>query len=360
MRYATSIGIDVHAKTNEICALVTETGEMKATKLPSDPSGVIRWIKENHLPEPLRCCYEAGPTGFCLARSLNDAGIECVVIATSKLPRRIDRKKNDKVDALWLARMQLAGSVSSVFIPSPEQESLCHLSRLRGEIASDLRRAKQRVSSFLLLTRTRYTLTKKLWTKTFIGWANSYEFEHDADTYTFRSKVTAAVRLMENLYDVERKILNIIENKDSLNEVFSRLLCIHGIGAVSAFSLISEVHDFTRFKNGSAFASYLGLIPSENSSGKKISRGRVTKLGNSHLRRLLVEATCCYSKPAKARIREDVRVPEQVRIKAKKCSDRLYRRREALKMRNLAPNKIRIALARELCEWIYHIAIMAV
>lgn len=358
MQYATSIGIDVHAKTNEICALITKTGELRQAKLSSDPDEIIRWIQEEQLPRPLGCCYEAGPTGFWLARTLNDAGIACAVVATSKLPKRIDRKKNDRIDAQWLARMQMAGSVAKTYIPSSEEEALCHLSRLRGEVAADLRRAKQRVAAFLLLTKTSYTLTKKRWTKTFITWAGRYEFKHKADTYTFRTKVSSVLRLTETLNDIEDKIMGIIKENPVLTERMSRLLCMHGIGPVTAFSLICEVYDFTRFRNGSAFASYLGLVPSENSTGKKTSRGKITKLGNSHLRRLIVESTCSFSKPSKEVVLEDETVPEAIRLKARQCRTRLYKRRCTLKKRNMAPNKIRIALARELSEWIYHIAVM--
>jgi transposase len=358
MHYSTSIGIDTHAKTNQMCAFVRKTGEIVQTRMSDDPKELIRWIQGNDFPLPLRCCYESGPLGFGLARALNDAGIECVVAATSKLPYRTDRQKNDRADAVWLARMLDSYSVRPVHIPSVQEESLQHLSRLRGEVAGDLRRAKQRVSSFLLLTKTSYKLTKKRWTKTFVRWSTGYEFECEADTFTFRMKMAAVLRLQERLGQVEEEIARQIKQYPYLAERMERFMCIHGIGKVTAFALVCEVYDFNRFRNGAAFASYVGLVPSENSSGQKVSRGKITKTGNAHLRRLLIEVASCYSRPAKDVKPEDASVSEPIRAKAEKCKHRLLKRRKALGKRNLKPNKVKTAIARELCEWIYHIAVM--
>lgn len=358
MRYSTSIGIDTHAKKNQVCAIDKRTGEVAEAKLSSDPAELIRWIDSHDFSKPIHCCYESGPTGFGLARELNDAGICCIVAATSKLPYRVDRQKNDRIDAEWLARMLESGVVRPVMIPTVEEESLRHLSRLRGEVASDLRKAKQRVASFLLLTKTNYSLTKNRWTKTFNKWAESYEFASSADTFTFRMKVSAVLRLEERLTEVEGEILKIIALSPELEEQMKRFSAIHGIGKVSAFSLVCEVYDFERFKNGAALASFLGLVPSESSTGDKNSKGRIAKAGNSHLRRIIIEAASCYSRPIKDVKAEDLSVPEPVRAKAEKCKLRLKRRRAALKKRGMQANKAKVAIARELAEWIYHIAVM--
>lgn len=358
MKYCTNVGIDTHSAKNSVCALVAETGETLEATLSADPGELVAWIRGAGLPEPLRCCYEAGPTGFGLARALGAAGIECVVAATSKLPRRSDRRKNDRIDAEWLARMLAAGSVRPARVPSPEEESLCHLSRLRGEVASDLRAARQRVASFLLLTGTEYKLTRKRWTRTFREWAESHEFAQAADTFVFREKLAAAYRLEERLEAVESEILRVIGGFPELEALMARLQCVRGIGRVASFSLVCEVHDFSRFRNGAAFASYLGLVPSEDSSGKRTSRGAIAKTGNSHLRRILVEAASCYARPFKAARGEDARVPDLVRAKAAKCSARLRKRRGDLAGRGLPANKVKVAVARELAEWVYWIAVM--
>lgn len=225
MRYSTIVGIDTHSKKNAVCAIVPETGEMREAVLSEDPEQLLAWIVEQDFPKPVGCVYESGPTGFGLARSLVAGGVACTVAATSKLSYRVDRQKNDRADARWLAQQMLAGGVRAVRVPTPEEESLCHLSRLRGEVASDLRRAKQRVSSFLLLTNTEYNLTKKKWSKTFYRWAESHEFDQPADTFAFRCKVSAVLRLEERLAEVEAEIMRVVAASPKLSERMSRFTC---------------------------------------------------------------------------------------------------------------------------------------
>lgn len=359
MKYSTCIGIDTHSQKNAVCALDTRTGEIAQDTFSADPTEIVRWVAEKNFETPLMCVYEAGPTGFGLARALIAAGIPCQVAAPSKLPHRTDRAKNDKNDAEWLARCLTSGAVRAVRIPSTREESLAHLSKLRGEAALDLRRAKQRVSSFLLVTGTRYTLTRKLWTKKFCSWAETYEFPEAADTFAFREKFAETRRLSERLSRIEGEILRIISTDPDLAAQMARLIAIHGIGHVTAFSLVCEVSDFARFRNGAAFASYLGLVPSENSSGKKVSRGAVTKLGNPNLRRLLMEVAGAYGKKVNiAKERSYAGIPAAVATKIQKCEARLMKRRDALRERGLAANKAKAAIARELAEWIYYIMVM--
>ena len=358
MKHSTCIGIDAHSQSNVVCALDTQTGEICEGRLSADPRELRKWIEQRAFPEPLACVYEAGPTGFGLARHLSSAGIECFVAATSKLPRRTDRAKNDRNDAEWLARQLSAGAVRKVRIPSPEEESLCRLSKLRGEAAQDLRRAKQRVQSFLLLTGTEYTLTKKRWTKTFVSWAESYVFPSPEDTFTFKEKVSEFKRASERLQRIDGEIERVVGSSPALQDKMARLTCIHGIGRVTAFSLLCEVYDFERFSRGSAFASFLGLVPSESSTGKKTSRGSITKLGNTNLRRLLVESASCYSRRPNPAARKYEGVSSAVAAKARKCEDRLFARRRKLRERGVAANKAKLAVARELAEWIYYIMVM--
>ncbi len=358
MRYSTIVGIDTHARKNSVCALDTKTGEITQATLSADPDQLVSWIEKGGFAKPVHCVYESGPTGFGLARALVEAGVPCTVAAASKLPRRTDKQKNDKRDAQWLARMAAAGSVRAVYIPTPEQESLCHLSRLRDEAARDLKRARQRVASFLLLTRTSYTLTKKRWTKRFYEWSAAYEFPCEGDTFAFRSKVNAALRCEERLREIEDEMERAAAGSPDVSKAMERLLCIHGIGKVTAFALVCEVYDFHRFSKGSAFASFVGLVPSESSSGAKEARGPIAKTGNSHLRRLLMEAAGCYSNRVKAVKLEDGRIPEAVRAKVEKCASRLKKRRERLRERKVPANKAKVAVARELCEWIYYIMVV--
>lgn len=238
MRYCAGIGIDTHAKSNTVCAIVKEAGEMLAIKLSADPNELISWIERQELPVPLRCCYEAWPTSFGLARALNDADIRCVVVATSKHPYRTDRQKSDRRDAEWLARMLGSGACRPVMIPAREEEALRHLSRLRGEAAGDLRKARQRVASFLL--------TKKRWTKTFRRWAEGYESACATDTFVFRMKMSAVARLEERLLEIGGEIMRVVAACPGLQKRMQGLTCIHGTGKATTFSLVCcEVYGFS-------------------------------------------------------------------------------------------------------------------
>lgn len=359
MNYVTSIGIDVHAKTNSVCAIGVYEGTISEAKLPSDSASLLEWIRKEGIALPAKCVYESGPTGFGLARALNEAdGIECVVAATPKLPYEKNRQKNDREDAEWLARQLIAGSVREVRVQTPEEESLRDLSRLRDEAVRDVTKAKQRVTSFLLAKGVRYTLTKKTWTVTFRKWAASYEFDTELDTYVFREKLAEVDHRESRLKAVEGKIAEIVNGNPELAEYVARFELIGGIGRVTSFAIVCEVVDFGRFPNGRAFASFVGLTPKESSSGERDSRGRITKAGNPRLRRLLTEAANQYAKPLRVPICTNPGIDPLVREHAEKCTRRLKSRRAYLRKRKKAANKSTVAVARELAEWIWHIAVM--
>jgi transposase len=357
MRYSTAIGIDTHGKSNTIYAIDTKTGAFTETALSANPEEAIRWIVKQGFDGPVMAVYESGPTGFGLARALIAADIPCQVAAVSKLPERRDKKKNDREDAKHLAKQLIADEVHPVWIPSPKQEALRNLSRLRGEVAASVRSAKQRVNSFLLLMGIAYTDGKR-WTGKFKAWAKKLEFSQETDTYVFREKLSETYRLAARLADIEERLKATVAADPALCGLAARLKCVHGIGDVTAFSLICEAGDINRFKNGSAFASFLGLVPSEDSTGERQKRGKITKQGNSHLRRLLVEAAGCYSRRSRLEPPQDASVDPLVRQHAHKCSKRLKKRRDALAERGKSANKAKVAVAREMAEWIYHIATM--
>ena len=357
MKYSTAIGIDTHGKTNTICVLDPDTGAMIETTLSGDPGDVAEWINKQRFPLPIMAAYESGPTGFVLARVLVAAGIPCKIAAVSKLAKNPNEKKNDKEDARKLARRIVSGEIYAVWIPSPEQEAGCNLSRLRGEAATDLRRAKQRATSFLLKMGIRYTDGKR-WTQKFRKWAKALEFEKELDTYVFREKLADVYAQEQRLVSIEQRLHEFIDVDLELKALVARLMCIHGIGFVIASALVLEVGDFTRFKNGQSLASYLGLVPTENSSGEKDVKGKITKAGNGHLRRLMVEGASAYSRRSRLDVPSDPTVDSLVRIHAHKGSKRLYKRRNALAKRKKQHNKAKVAIAREMAEWVYYIATM--
>lgn len=359
MKYRTCVGIDTHSTKNVVCALDTETGELAGATLGARPLELVAWLGALGADRgSAMCVYEAGPTGFGLARALGRAGWRCTVAATSKLPRRTDAMKTDRIDAEWLARCLASGAVRPVRVPTEAEESLAHLSRLRAEAARAKRAARQRVSSFLLLTGERYTLTRSTWTRTFGRWAESHEFANPADTYVFRDLYREAEHQAARVAECEAEIARLVAADPALSERVARLMCLPRVGRVTAFSLACEVYDFSRFRSGAAFASWLGLTPSERSTGASRRRGPITRRGNSELRRLLVEAASAYgASSAPARV-DASGVPEAVAERARRCCARLRRRRAHLAARGLAPNKAKVAVARELAEWVYHLMVM--
>ena len=359
MKYRTCVGIDTHSKKNEVCLLDTETGEVRRATLPAGAAPLVGWLASQPCGQAgTMCVYEAGPTGYGLARALARAGWPCTVAATGKLPQRIDAMKTDRLDAEWLARCLAAGAVRPVRVPTVEEESLAHLSRLRAQAAREKRAARQRVTSFLLLTGTRYALTKRLWTKTFARWAESHEFESPADTYVFRDLFREAEHQAARVAECEAEIGRAVAADPALSERVARLMCLPRVGRVTAYSLVCEVYDFSRFRGGAAFASWLGLTPSERSTGERRARGPITRRGNRELRRLLVEAASAYSASAAPAGVDASGVPEAVAEKARRCCARLRKRRLDLGARGVHANKAKVAVARELAEWVYHLMVM--
>jgi len=356
MLYSTIIGIDAHAKTNEICAIDKTTGEIKRATLSADPKETAAWIKALNFSTPLKAVYESGPTGFALARVLGDAGIECSVCATSKLPSRKDKKKTDRSDAEYLARMLDSGSVREVRIPSEAEEALRNLVRLRNDTSKDLTRAKLRVTSFLLLKGIK--APAKNWTWHFKEWAHQLIFEQEIDTYVFAEKFAEVLRIEERLKAIWGKIEAVIETLPKLKDSIARLKCVYGIGDIVALTVICEVMDFKRFRNAQAFASFIGLTPSEDSSGERRATGAITKTGNTYVRTALIEAANCYFRPSRPYAHQDLSVNPLIRAHAAKCTKRLKKRYASLKKRKKQGNKIKVAIAREMAEWIYHLMIM--
>lgn len=356
--YSTIIGIDAHARKNTVTAIMPQTGEARQIELAAEPDLLVKWINDQELPTPIMAVYESGPTGFPLARALMAAGVACSVAATSKLPSRKDRKKNDKVDSEWLARQYLGGSVRAVRIPTSEEESLRGLSRLRSQAVRDLVRAKKRASSFLLLRDIRRPGKTRRWSARFKEWIERLEFSEPLDRYVLDEMVAEVYHIEERVAAINAKIDEVIESSPWLREQINRFQCIHGIGKIISMTLVCEIMDFNRFKNGAAFASFVGLVPSEHSSGEKNAKGDITKTGNVYVRTALVEAANCYLRPFKKFSPNIPTVDPLVRAHATKCTTRLKKRALTLKARKKQANKIKVAIAREMAEWVYHLAIM--
>lgn len=352
----TFIGLDVHAKTIVACALDTATGEVIRAKMNPDPVAVLAWIQT--LAGPVQAVYEAGPTGYGLSRFLTGHGIDCLIAAPSKLMRAPgDHVKNDKRDALNLARMLSLGQVTRVRVPTEEQEALRDLSRARQKAARELAHARQRVNAFILRHGLYYP-EKTRWTRQHLEWLRRQRFEHQAAQLTLEADLELVGMLNGHLKRLETQIIEQIQTCE-YQEIINALMCFRGIDVTTAYGMAVEVGDWTRF-TGSSIGSYVGLVPSEHSSGGTRSQGSITKAGNTYLRRLLVEAAWHharpYSRPGARLVKQFQLVDSATRTRAIEGNRRLHHVWEQFDQRGKLRVKANTAVARELAGWCWSVA----
>lgn len=289
------VGLDVHANQSAGAVFDSATGEVRSRSFPGRPHEVLPWLCE--LPEPIRAVYEAGPTGYGLARRARAAGIDMQVCAPGMITRApCDRIKTDKRDALKLARLHAAGELKLVHVPQLEHEQLRDLSRCRDDIRGDLMRARHRIGKFLLRREIYFQGRGNSWTRKHRTWLASLRFADRPSELTFADYLHCHDVLLARRDTLDRAIEEIAACSP-WTPIIARLRCLHGIDTLSAFGLCGEVCDFERFAKATSFSAYLGLVPSEHSSGEKRRQGAITKAGSSHARRLLVEAAHHYARP---------------------------------------------------------------
>lgn len=350
----TSVGLDVHARSVAVCALDSETGEVIRQSLA--PDEVTGWLLR--LPGPVAATYEAGPTGFWLARTLAAAGIECPVAAPSRLLRApADRIKTDKRDALSLARMLRLGEIVPVRVPTVGQEAARDLSRTHAVAVKDLTQARQRINAMLLRQGLIYPKDSH-WTREHTAWLGRQRFEQPAAQAVFESLLETELLAVQRRKRLDKLVASAAADCE-YTTVINALTCLRGIDTIAGFGLAAEIGDWTRF-TGSTIGSYLGLVPSEDSSGQSRRQGSITKAGNTHARWLLVEAAWIHRRPYK---RPGVRLLKQwelvdptTRLRAQDGNQRLHRRWETFDARKKTSTKANTAVARELAGWCWSLA----
>lgn len=352
----THVGLDVHALTVVACAIDGQTGEISRARLTPDHAEIREWIKA--LPGPCRVVYEAGPTGFPLARALRAAGIECLVAAPSKLQRPPgDRVKTDRNDALHLARLLKLDQITEVTVPSTSQEAARDLVRAREDIRADLMRARHRVSKLLLRQGIHYT-GGRTWTHEHLSWLYARRFDSPALQLTYDLAVETVMETLARRERADQAIRTMAYNSE-YTPVVRALECLRGVSTLTAFGLAVEIGDWNRF-TGSTIGAYLGLVPSESSSGGHRSQGSITKTGNTHARRLLVEAAWhhrrAYTHPSKElRSRWEAATP-WARARGKAGNKRLHERWLVYQEHRKRPVIADVAIARELAGWCWSLA----
>ena len=355
-RERTSVGLDVHARSVVACGIDGDTGEVFRGRLCPQPEVVLAWLRE--LPGPVAVVYEAGPTGFGLARFLTGHSIACVVAAPSKLQRPSgDRIKTDARDALHLARLLRLGEITPVAVPTVAQEAARDLVRAREDVRGDLMRARHRTSKLLLRQGIVWS-GGTAWTAVHLDWLRRQSFEEPALTVAYDSALETVLLTADRRDRLDRAITEMAADP-AWSALVTRLQCLRGVSTLTAFGLAVEVGDWTRF-TGSSIGAFLGLVPTEHSSGGSRSQGSITKTGNTHARRLLVEAAWHHKKPyrtpSKAMRSRWEQAPAAARARGHAGNQRLHRRWQAFQDRKKRPVVANVAVARELAGWCWSLA----
>jgi transposase len=359
------LGMDVHAETIAV-AVAEPDGEVRSLGTIANREDSIRkFIRKLGSPEQLRACYEAGPTGFVLYWQLTQLGVQCDVIAPSLVPKKPgDRVKTDRRDALKLARSHRSGDLTAVWIPDEASEALRDLVRAREAAKRDQLRAQHRLTKFLLRTGRRAPLGVKVWTERHAEWLEQVRYTHPAQEATLLDCLHEVQHMAERVKRLEKSIVEVIELASaSMQEVIRGLQALRGIAHLSAVTIAVELGNITsRFEHARDLMGYSGAFPDENSSGKRIRRGGITKSGNAHLRRIIVESAWSYRhRPAVgARLRRRQQgLSAEITDIAWKAQNRLHKRYMALMARGKEQRKTMTAVARELLGFIWAIGIKA-
>jgi transposase len=309
--------------------------------------------------ERVAFCYEAGPTGYGLHRQITDLGHECMVAAPSLIPKKPgNRVKTNRRDALGLAKSLRAGELTAVWVPDSRHEAMRELTRARGAAVQDARQKGQQVSAFLLRQGRHYDAGKKTWTKAHMGWLTSQRFEHPEQRIAFEELLLAVHQARDRVIRLEEAIRTAVPDW-SLAEVMQALMAMRGIDMVTATAFLAEIGDLSRFRTPRQLMAYLGLVPSENSTGDTTVRGPITKAGNRRARRLLIESAWSYRHPPRVGRDKQAKVeaaPRAVREIAWKAQHRLYARYRALTRKGKLKTVAITALARELAAFIWAVS----
>ncbi len=306
----------------------------------------------------LTFCYEAGPTGYGLYRQIKSLGHDCIVVAPSLIPKKPgDRVKTNRRDALSLAKLLRAGDLTAVWVPDERHEAMRDLSRARGAAVEDLQGKRQQVSSFLLRHGLHYP-GKKTWTKTHMMWLAGQKFAHAEQRIAFEEMLLAVRQAQERIERLEQAIRAAVPDW-SLGEVVIALMAMRGMDLTSATIFLAEIGDLSRFQTPRELMAYLGLVPSEDSTGDTVRRGPITKTGNRRARRILVECSWSYQhlpRVGKKKLEKVAAAPPAVREIAWKAQCRLSARYRALIRKGKTKPVAITAIAREFAGFIWAVS----
>lgn len=355
------VGLDTHKDT--IAVAIADAGSSKPRyygEIANTPEAVAKLVKKlSPQGEVVSFCYEAGPCGYGIYRQLAHLGHECVVVAPSLIPRKPgDRVKTDRRDSESLARLHRAGELTAVWVPGPEQEAVRDLTRAREDTKALERQAKQRLSAFLLRHGRLYAAGKTKWTKAHAQWLTALKFASPVQQIVFQEYVDTVAHLTSRVAALEQEMVRVLDHF-SLAPVVRALMALRGVQLITALTVVAEIGDLTRFTSPRQLMSYLGLVPSESSSGATTRRGGITKTGNGHVRRVLTEAAWCYRFPARKTAhlaKRAAQTDDTVQAIAWKAQKRLCGRYQHLIRVGKLKVQVCTAIARELTGFLWAIA----
>lgn len=355
------VGLDTHKDSIAVAVSEACGGKPKYYgEIANTPAEVAKLVKSMSADgEVVSYCYEAGPCGYEIYRQIMGLGHECMVVAPSLIPTKPgDRVKTDRRDSESLCRLHRAGELTPVWVPDQEQEAIRDLTRAREDMKAMERQARQRLNAFLLRHGQVYTAGKSKWTQTHFRWLERVKFALPVQQIVMEEYVDAIKQAQQRVADLEGEMHKVLAQW-SLAPVVEALMALRGVQLIVAMTVVAELGDISRFDSAPQLMAYLGLVPSEHSSGKSKRRGGITKTGNGHVRRVLIQAAWCYRFPARRTAhlqRRAAQCPASIQAMAWKAQKRLCGRYQHLLATGKLPVQTCTAIARELAGFIWAIA----
>jgi len=354
---STYVGLDVHKETIAVAVAEGHGGEVRSLGLmPNRPEAIRKLIRRLGPAKHLMCAYEAGPCGYVLHRHLTRLGARCVVVAPSLIPTKPgDRVKTDRRDATKLARLLRSGELTPIWVPDEEHEALRDLTRAREDARVDLLRARHRLSKFLLRLGLLPPASVKPWGVKHRQWLQGLRLARASQQIVLREYLLAVEQAQDRLRRVEAELAEAATTSRHA-AVIAALQALRGVGLVTAVTLVAELGDLQRFRTPREVMAYAGLVPSESSSGPRQHRGAITKMGNAHVRHVMVEAAWHYRHAPGvwgALRQRQAGQPERIKAIAWQAQDRWHRRYRRLLGRGKARQQVVVAVARELLGFVW-------
>lgn len=357
------IGLDVHKDT--IAVAIAESGreqpwyECEIAHTRKQLERLVKRLSERYQGQVLEFVYEAGPCGYGLYRFLLERGHQAHVVAPSRIAREPgERIKTDRRDALKLARLARSGDLHPVWVPGPEQEAMRDVTRARDDMKSQQHKARQQLNGFVLRHGHHWPSGRTRWTKAHYRWLESLKFEHDWQQLVLHEYIDAVRAATERVAEMSRQLERLLPHW-SLAPVIEALVALRGIDKLSAMVLVAELGDISRFDSPRQLMAFLGLVPSEHSTGNRRRQGGITGTGNKHARRVAIESAWCYRFPPRQSAylrRKSANAPDYAKKIGWKAQKRLCGRYQKLTQSGKNTKLVCVAVARELIGFIWDIA----